>query len=128
LCTLIKPNQIHLDQGRGQCQERTLCQRGCPFGGYFSSNSSTIPWALKSGHCTLRPHSVVESIIYDDKKGKATGVRVIDANTKEAIEYYADVIFVNAAALNSNLISCLTPHQAVSLMVWVMIAARWVNT
>lgn len=101
---LSKPNQIHLDQGRGQCQERTLCQRGCPFGGYFSSNSSTIPWALKTGLCTLRPHSVVESIIYDDKKGKATGVRVIDANTKEAIEYYAPVIFVNAAALNSNLI------------------------
>jgi choline dehydrogenase-like flavoprotein len=101
---LSKPNQIHLDQGRAQCQERTLCQRGCPFGGYFSANSSTIPWALKSGHCTLRPHSVVESIIYDEKKGKATGVRVIDANTKEAIEFYADVIFVNAAALNSNLI------------------------
>ena len=101
---LSKPNQIHLDQGRGQCQERTLCQRGCPFGGYFSANSSTIPWALKSGNCTLRPHSVVESIIYDEKKGKATGVRVIDANTKEAIEYFADVIFVNAAALNSNLV------------------------
>ena len=101
---LSKPNQIHLDQGRGQCQERTLCQRGCPFGGYFSANSSTIPWALKTGLCTLRPHSVVESIIYDDKKGKATGVRVIDANTKQAIEYYANVIFVNAAALNSNLI------------------------
>ncbi|QXV64101.1 GMC family oxidoreductase [Mucilaginibacter sp. 21P] len=101
---LSKPNQIHLDQGRGQCQERTLCQRGCPFGGYFSANSSTIPWALKTGLCTLRPHSVVESIIYDDKKGKATGVRVIDAQTKEAIEYYAPVIFVNAAALNSNLI------------------------
>ncbi|MGY4536917.1 choline dehydrogenase-like flavoprotein [Mucilaginibacter sp. UYNi724] len=101
---LSKPNQIHLDQGRGQCQERTLCQRGCPFGGYFSANSSTIPWALRSGHCTLRPHSVVESIIYDEKKGKATGVRVIDANTKEALEYYANVIFVNAAALNSNLV------------------------
>ena len=101
---LSKPNQIHLDQGRGQCQERTLCQRGCPFGGYFSANSSTIPWALKSGHCTLRPFSVVESIIYDEKLGKATGVRVIDSNTKEVIEYFADVIFVNAAALNTNLI------------------------
>ncbi|MFA6087027.1 GMC oxidoreductase [Mucilaginibacter sp.] len=101
---LSKPNQIHLDQGRGQCQERTLCQRGCPFGGYFSANSSTIPWALKSGHCTLRPFSVVESIIYDEKLGKATGVRVIDSNTKEAIDYFADVIFVNASALNTNLV------------------------
>ncbi|MBK0381000.1 GMC oxidoreductase [Mucilaginibacter segetis] len=101
---LSKPNQIHFDQGRVQCQNRTLCQRGCPFGGYFSSNSSTIPWALKSGKCTLRPFSVAESIIYDDKKGKATGVRVIDTNTKEAIEYYADIIFVNASALNTNLV------------------------
>jgi choline dehydrogenase-like flavoprotein len=101
---LSKPNQIHLDQGRVQCQERILCQRGCPFGGYFSANASTIPWALKSGHATLRPFSVVQEIIYDEKKGKASGVRVIDANTKEAIEYYADIIFVNAAALNTNLV------------------------
>lgn len=101
---LSKPNQIHLDQGRAQCQERTLCQRGCPFGGYFSANASTIPWALKSGNLTLRPFSVVESIIYDEKKGKATGVRVIDTNTKETIDYYARIIFVNAAALNTNLV------------------------
>ena len=101
---LSKPNQIHLDQGRGQCQERTLCQRGCPFGGYFSANSSTIPWALKSGKLTLRPFSVVESIIYDDKLGKATGVRVIDTNTKQTTDYYARIIFVNAAAVNTNLI------------------------
>ncbi|WP_439698386.1 GMC oxidoreductase [Mucilaginibacter sp. AW1-7] len=101
---LSKPNQIHLDQGRVQCQERILCQRGCPFGGYFSANASTIPWALKSGHATLRPFSVVQEIIYDEKKGKASGVLVIDTNTKEAIEYYADIIFVNAAALNTNLV------------------------
>jgi choline dehydrogenase-like flavoprotein len=101
---LSKPNQIHLDQGRTQCQNRTLCQRGCPFGGYFSANASTIPWALKSGHATLRPFSVVHSIIYDEKLGKATGVRVVDANTKETIDYFAKIIFVNAAALNTNLI------------------------
>jgi len=101
---ISKPNQIHLDQGRGQCQNRTLCQRGCPFGGYFSSNASTLPWAAKTGNLTLRPFSVVESVIYDDKKGKVTGVRVIDTNTKEVTEYFAKVIFVNAAALNTNLI------------------------
>ena len=101
---LSKPNQIHLDQGRAQCQERTLCQRGCPFGGYFSANASTIPWALKSGKLTLRPFSVVESVIYDDDKGKATGVRIIDTNTKQTEEYYARIIFVNAAAINTNLI------------------------
>lgn len=101
---LTKPNQIHLDQGRVQCQARTLCERGCPYGGYFSSNASTLPWAEKTGNLTLRPDSVVHSIIYDDKKGKAVGVRVIDAITKEATEFFAKIIFVNAACLNSNLI------------------------
>ncbi len=101
---LTQPKQIHFDQGRGTCQHRTICERGCPYGGYFSSNSSTLPWAARTGKMTLRPHSVVHSIIYDEKKGKASGVRVIDANTKEMIEYYAKIIFVNAAALNSNLI------------------------
>lgn len=101
---LTKPKQIHLDQGRGQCQARDLCTRGCPFGGYFSSVSSTLPWAKKTGNLTIRPFSVVHSVIYDEKQGKATGVRVIDANTKEATEYYAKVIFLNAACLNTNLI------------------------
>lgn len=101
---LTEPQEIHKQQGRGQCQARSLCERGCPFGGYFSSVSSTLPWAAKTGNMTLRPYSVVHSIIYDDAKGKATGVRVIDANTMEMTEYYARVIFVNAACLNSNLI------------------------
>lgn len=101
---VTQPQPIHLEQGRAQCQNRALCQRGCPFGGYFSSNASTLPWAAKTGNLTLRPQSVVHSIIYDDVKGKATGVRVIDAVTKESIEFYAPVIFVNASALNTNLI------------------------
>lgn len=83
---------------------KNLCQRGCPFGGYFNANSTTIPWAEKTGNLTLRSHSVVHSIIYDEQKGKATGVRVIDAITKQATEYFADVIFVNAGAVNTNLI------------------------
>ncbi len=101
---LTQPKEIHLQQGRGQCQNRNLCQRGCPFGGYFSSNSSTLPWAAKTGKMTLRPDSVVHSIIFDEKKNKATGVRVIDAHTKEMTEYYARIIFVNASTLNTNLI------------------------
>jgi choline dehydrogenase-like flavoprotein len=101
---LTEPKQIHYDQGRVQCQNRTLCQRGCPFGGYFSSNATTIPWAMKTGNMTLRPNSVVQEIIYDDNKNKATGVRVIDAHTKEVTEYYAKIIFVNAAAMNTNLL------------------------
>jgi choline dehydrogenase-like flavoprotein len=101
---LSEPQPIHIEQGRGQCQGRNLCQRGCPFGGYYNSNSTTIPWAAKTGNLTLRPFSVVHSIIYDEAKGKATGVRIIDTNTKEAIEYFAPVIFVNAGAINTNLI------------------------
>ncbi|MBO0947695.1 GMC oxidoreductase [Fibrella forsythiae] len=101
---LTKPQPIHLKQGRGQCQNRSLCQRGCPYGGYFSSNSSTLPWAANTGRLTLRPDSVVHSIIFDEKKNKATGVRVIDAHTKQVTEYYAKIMFVNAACLNSNLI------------------------
>ncbi|MDQ1089559.1 MULTISPECIES: FAD-dependent oxidoreductase [unclassified Siphonobacter] len=101
---LTEPKDIHFQQGRAQCQHRTICERGCPFGGYFSSNASTIPWAMKTGKMTLRPDSVVHSIIYDEKKGKATGVRVVDANTKKMTEYYARIIFVNAAAMNTNLI------------------------
>jgi choline dehydrogenase-like flavoprotein len=101
---LTQPKEIHLQQGRGQCQARSLCERGCPFGGYFSSNSSTIPWAEKTGNLTLRPDSVVHSIIYDEKKGKATGVLVIDNHTKQTTTYYARIIFVNAACLNTNLL------------------------
>ncbi|WP_026903560.1 GMC oxidoreductase [Pedobacter glucosidilyticus] len=101
---LTKPEPIHFEQGRVQCQNRSLCQRGCPFGGYFSSNSSTLPWAKKTGNLMLRPFSVVHSIIYDDKKNKAVGVKVIDANTKESKEYFAPIIFVNAGAFNTNLI------------------------
>ena len=101
---LTQPTPLHLQQGRGQCQKRDLCQRGCPFGGYYNSNSTTIPWALRTGNLTLRPFSVVQSIIYDDKKEQATGVTVIDANTRETFQYFAPVIFVNAGALNTSLI------------------------
>lgn len=101
---LTKPTELHLKQGRGQCQSRDLCARGCPYGGYFSSVSATLPWAMKTGNLAIRPHSVVHSIIYDEKKGKASGVMVVDAITKETIEFKARVIFVNAACLNSNLI------------------------
>ena len=101
---LTEPQEIHLQQGRGQCMARSKCERGCPYGAYFSSNSSTLPWAAKTGNLTLRPDSVVHSIIYDNEKGKAVGVRVIDRVTKESREYFAKIIFVNAATMNSNLI------------------------
>ncbi|WP_149242072.1 GMC family oxidoreductase [Dyadobacter sp. 32] len=101
---ITDPQPIHTQQGRAKCQHRTMCQRGCPFGGYFSSNASTIPWAEKTGNLTLRANSVVHSVIYDERKKRATGVRVVDAITKEMTEYYAKIIFINASAINSNLI------------------------
>jgi len=101
---LTQPTEVHLQQGRAKCQARNLCVRGCPFGGYFSSVSATLPWAKKTGNLTMRPFSVVHSIIYDEQKQKAIGVRVIDSNTKQATDFFARIIFVNASALNSNLV------------------------
>lgn len=101
---LTEPKEIHLKQGRGKCLARNLCTRGCPYGGYFSSVSSTLPWAQKTGNLMIRPFSVVHSIIYDEQKGRATGVRVIDANTMTAMEFFAKVIFLNASCLNTNLV------------------------
>ncbi|MCM4168130.1 Fructose dehydrogenase large subunit [Arenibacter antarcticus] len=101
---ITQPTELHIEQGRGKCLSRNRCMRGCPYGGYFSSNSSTIPWAEKTGNLTLRPFSVVHSIIYDDELNSASGVKVIDTNTHEVIEYKAKIIFVNASALNTNLI------------------------
>jgi len=104
-CAHITENRdIFIQQGRSACQYRNLCQRGCPFGGYFNSNSSTLPWAMKTGNLTMINNSIVHSIIYDDKKEKATGVVVIDSKTKKTIEYHASIIFVNAGAFNTNLI------------------------
>jgi choline dehydrogenase-like flavoprotein len=90
--------------GRGKCQFRNRCSRGCPFGAYFSSNAVTIPAAEKTGNLTIRPFSIVHSIIYDDKKEKVTGVRVIDSETNEAMEFFANVVFCNASTLGSTFI------------------------
>lgn len=89
---------------RGACQYRDLCARGCPFGAYFSSNSSTLPAAKATGNLTLKPDSVVHSVIYDKETQKAKGVRVVDAQTKSVSEYFADLVFVNAGTINSTMI------------------------
>lgn len=88
-------------EGRGPCQYRNRCIRGCPYGAYFSSNSSTLPAAEKTGNISLRPNSIVHEIIYDDNLERAIGVRVIDAETNEKLEFYADVIFCCAGAIPS---------------------------
>lgn len=101
---LTEAQEVHKKLGRTSCQYRDRCATGCPFGGYFSSNSSTIPAAQNTGNLTMRPDSVVHSIIYDEQKGIASGVRVIDNKTKEVVEYYARIIFLNAATINTTLI------------------------
>lgn len=104
-CAHITGNyEYYARQGRGLCQHRNLCKRGCPFGGYFSSNASTLPWAAKTGNLSLINNAVVHSVIYDEQKERAKGVRVIDAQTKEVSEYYAPLIFLNASTLNTNLV------------------------
>jgi len=84
---------------RGPCQNRNLCERGCPFGGYFSSNSSTIPAAMATGNLTLRPYSIVTEVLYDEQKQKAKGVRIIDALTNEVLEFSAKIVFINASTI-----------------------------
>ncbi len=88
-------------EGRVRCQFRDRCIRGCPFGAYFSSVSSTLPAAERTGNLTLRPDSIVHEIIYDPDTKRATGVKVIDRLTKETHEFKAKVIFLCASAIAS---------------------------
>ena len=88
--------------GRTQCQYRNKCGLGCPFGGYFSTQSSTLPAAVKTGNLTLRPWSIVTKVLYDKDKKKATGVEVLDAQTNQTYEYKAKIIFLNASTLNTS--------------------------
>jgi choline dehydrogenase-like flavoprotein len=87
--------------GRTNCQYRNKCWLGCPFGGYFSTQSSTLPAARKTGNLTLRPWSIVTKILYDKNTKKATGVEVLDGQTNQTYTYQAKIIFLNASALNS---------------------------
>lgn len=90
--------------GRGSCQYRNRCIRGCPYGAYFSSNASTLPAAAATGNLTMRPFSIVHQIIMDKDGKKAKGVRIIDKETNETIEYYAKIIFCCASAIGSTAI------------------------
>lgn len=92
-------NLTKSQDGRGPCLNRNMCSRGCPYGGYFSSNSSTLPVAVATGNLTIRPFSVVIEIIYDDSLQRATGVRMVDAITGEHHEYTSRILFVNASTI-----------------------------
>jgi choline dehydrogenase-like flavoprotein len=88
-------------KGRGVCQFRNLCHRGCPYGAYFSTNASTLPAAFATGNLTLRPNTLVNKILYDEQKGRATGVEIIDTETNEVTEFYSQILFLNAATLGT---------------------------
>lgn len=95
--TEAKPH--HEELGRMQCQVRSLCERGCTFGAYHSSLSSSLPAAMRTGNCTIVTDAIVHSVVHDPKTGKATGVRVIDSKTKQTRTYEAKVIFLCASTI-----------------------------
>ncbi len=88
-------------KGRSHCNYRNMCIKGCPFGAYFSSQSSTLPAAVATGNMTLRPNSIVTEVIYDPETRKASGVRIQDAESGETMEFFAKIVFLNASALGS---------------------------
>jgi len=88
-------------EGRTNCQFRNKCALGCPFGAYFSTQSSTLPAAIKTGNLTVRPWAIVTKILYDKDKKRATGVEVLDGQTNQTYTYKAKIIFLNASTLNS---------------------------
>jgi choline dehydrogenase-like flavoprotein len=98
---LSEPTQFFIDQGRGKCMARDQCQRGCSFGAYFSTLSSTLPAAIKTGNLEIACNSVVHSVIYDEKSNRATGVNVVDAETLETREYHANMVFLCASTLGT---------------------------
>ena len=79
--------------------KRDLCHRGCPFGAYFSTNAGTMPAAYATGNLTVRPNAMVNKVLYDEQKQRATGVEILDTTTKQTEEFYAKVIFLNAATV-----------------------------
>ncbi len=112
---LTAPTEEQLKLGRGQCQSRNLCMRGCPYGAYFSSQAATLPAATKSGNMTFMPFSGATELIWDSKKGKVTGVRTLDDRTGERKEYFAKVIFLCASALPSAQILMKTAKNGIEI-------------
>jgi choline dehydrogenase-like flavoprotein len=87
--------------GRGRCMYRNACSLGCPSGSYFSTQSSTLPAAVATGRLTLKVFSIVTDVVYDRDRGRASGVRLIDAVSGATTEYRARVVFLCASTLNS---------------------------
>ncbi len=95
--------EVHLGK-RGQCQSRNRCVRGCPYGAYFSSQAATLPVAEDTGNLTIRPFSIAKEVVYDKASGKASGVKIIDAETGDEIEFFARIVFCNASTIGTTAI------------------------
>jgi choline dehydrogenase-like flavoprotein len=98
---LTKPTGTHTKLGRGPCQFRNRCHWGCPYGAYFSSLSATLPAAKGTGNLTIRTDAIVSEVIFDEKKQRASGVRIIDRNTRQTEEFFAKIIFLNASTIGT---------------------------
>jgi choline dehydrogenase-like flavoprotein len=99
VANLSEARQHHLDLGRGPCQYRSICHRGCSYGAYFSSLSATLPAARLTGNLTVVTDAIVHSVIHDPKTNRVTGVRVIDAKTKKGKTYEGKMVFLNASTI-----------------------------
>ena len=101
VANITAATKVQTDVGRATCQFRNLCRRGCPFGAYFSTQSATLPAALKTKRLTLKANAIATDLIYDSKTNKAAGVRVTDAETLQVTEYFAKIVFVCASTLGT---------------------------
>lgn len=109
---LTQPTEEQTALGRGQCQYRDLCYRGCSYGAYFSSLSATLPAAKRTGNLTILTDAIVHSVEYDPETGRASGVRVIDANTKEGKTYQAKVVFLCASTIGTTQVLLSSQSEA----------------
>jgi choline dehydrogenase-like flavoprotein len=101
---LTQPTEEQKALGRGPCQVRNMCDKGCSFGAYFSANSATLPAAMRTGNCTIVNNAIVDSLDYDPETKRISGVKVIDAHSKKVSTYTARIVFLNASAIASAMI------------------------
>ena len=98
---LTAPKEVHMKLGRNKCQFRNRCHWGCPYGAYFSSNAATLPAAKNTGRLTIRTDAIVSEVMFDEKKQRASGVRIIGKHSKQTEEFFSKIIFLNASTLST---------------------------
>ncbi|SOE22580.1 Choline dehydrogenase [Spirosomataceae bacterium TFI 002] len=109
---ITEPTKEQQKLGRASCQYRNACSKGCPYGAYFSTQSASLPAAMATGNLTVRPFSVAKEIIFDNEGKMAKGVRIVDKETKEEIDFYAKIVFLNASSMATTQIMLNSTSQA----------------